>query len=147
MHHFVLQDFVTIRSAFNIVNVTQSEHGWIDLGGYQDLFAWIDVREVSFATGGTQINVFLQTAPIRDEYLFITMEQAPLAVTAALTAPSVRKMIANQSNNGTGTPYPVSRFLRWQLNAPGTLTAGTWDITFRIICAANAMGSGGMGRY
>jgi hypothetical protein len=53
--------------------VTHSEHEWLDLEDYESLTARLNVREVSFATGISSINLNLQTSPSRDETLFMTM--------------------------------------------------------------------------
>jgi hypothetical protein len=108
---------------------TQSESEWIELGAYEDLVAWIDVREVTLGAG-TNVQINLQTAPIKDEYLFVTMESSPLTVTAALTAPSVRKILLSQATGGSGAPIPLGRFLRWQLVANGSPSA-SWDLSRR----------------
>jgi hypothetical protein len=138
MHSFVLEGFGTYRGGTTVTTITQSEHGWLDLSGYQDVTAWIDVREVTLG-GATSLQWNIQTAPIRDEYLFVTMESSPLTATAALTAPSVRKIILAQCANGATAPFPLGRFLRWQLVVNGTPTA-SWDATFRIVVCANPLG-------
>jgi hypothetical protein len=84
MHGFVLQDFVTIRGSSTTQTVTQSENDWVELGPFEDFVAWIDIREVTLG-GATNIQFNLQTAPIKDEFLFVTMESSPLTATAALT--------------------------------------------------------------
>ena len=139
MHGFVLQDFTTIRGSSTTTTITQSESEWVELSAYEDLVAWIDIREVTLGSG-TNVQVNLQTAPIKDEYLFVTMESSPLTVTAALTAPSVRKILLSQATGGSGAPIPLGKFLRWQLVANGSPSA-SWDLTFRIACCANAVGT------
>lgn len=47
MDCFCLQDWVTIQGASGVLSITQGENGWIDLAGYQDVVAWLDVREYS----------------------------------------------------------------------------------------------------
>ena len=139
MHGFVLQDFVTIRGGSGLGTVTQSEHEWLSLDGYEDLIVWVDVRECTTANA-SWIQVNLQTAPIKDEYLFVNMEASPLTVTAsALTAPSIRKIIMSQNPS-----VPLGRFVRWQLvTANGASVNATWDMMFRIMGCANPMGGGG----
>jgi hypothetical protein len=139
MHGFVLQDWITIRGGSSIATVTQSEHQWLSLDGYQDLLAWIDVREI---TGGGQNTVVfnLQTAPIKDEILFQTMEPTPLALTITQTlAPSVRKVVLAVSSTWT---VPLGKFVRWQL-VTGVAPSSSWDVTFRILVCANPLGGGG----
>ncbi len=134
MHGFVLQDYVTIRGSSTTQTITQSEHEWVDLSNFEDLITWIDVKEVTLS-GNASVQFNIQTAPIKDEFLFVTMESAPLTVTVALTAPSVRKAILDQTSNTAGAPIPLGRFVRWQLVAAGA--TGSWDVVFRIVCCAN----------
>jgi hypothetical protein len=137
MHGHVLQDFVTIRGASTVTTVTQTESAWLDVTPYQDLFAWIDVREVTLGTWtGIQIN--LQTAPIKDEFLFVNLQATPLSVTGALSTPSIIQVIYSA---GSGTnKVALGSLLRWQL-APTGGTASTWDITFRIAVCCNMVAS------
>jgi hypothetical protein len=140
MHSFVLQDFVTIRGSSTTLTISQSESEWAELGPFEDIVAWIDVREVTLS-GAASIAINLQTAPLKDEFLFVTMESSPLTVTGALTTPSVRKMLLSQATGGSGAPVPLGKFFRWQLLATGATT--TWDVMFRIVCCANAVGDAG----
>lgn len=140
MHGFVLQDWTTIRGGSSISTVTQSEHQWLSLDGYQDLLAWIDIREVGLASNMSNIAFNLQTAPIRDEPLFVTMEASPLLATQALTTPSVRKVVLAVSSTWT---VPLGKFVRWQLVSNVNPNA-TWDTTFRILLCANPLAGGGM---
>lgn len=138
MHSFVLQDFVTIRGSSTTQTISQSESGYRDLSAYEDLIAWIDVREVTLL-GNANVTFNIQTSPLKDEFLFVTMESSPLAATVALTVPSVRKIVLAAITNNATAPFPLGRFLRWQLVASGA--TGTWDATFRIVCCANAVGT------
>jgi hypothetical protein len=141
MHAFVLQDWVTIRGGSSIQTITQSESEWHSLDGYQDLLAWIDIREVTIGGAMTSISFNLQTAPIKDEYLFVTMEASSLAATVALTVPSVRKVILAVSNTWS---VPLGKFVRWQL-VTNVAPSSSWDATFRILLCANPLGGGGGG--
>ena len=142
MHAFVLQDWTTIRGGSGIATINQSEHEWHSLDGYQDLIAWIDIREASLGGPATFIQFNLQTAPIKDENLFVNMEPTPLTVSAALTTPSVRKVILANSNTYT---VPLGKWVRWQLVAGNSVPTSTWDATFRILLCANPLGGGGGG--
>jgi len=139
MHAFVLQDWITIRGGSSVATVTQSEHEWHSLDGYQDLLAWIDVREASIGGGSTFIQFNLQTAPLRDENLFVNMEPTPLTVSGALSTPSVRKVILANSSTYT---VPLGKWVRWQLVALNSLPNSAWDTTFRILLCANPLGGG-----
>jgi hypothetical protein len=138
MHDFVLQDFTTIRGAYTVTTVTQSEHQWLDLEDYEDLVAWIDIREVSFASGYSTITLNLQTAPIKDEVLFTTMPSSGLAVTSSTTLATAHIQPVIMSN--TSLQVPLGRFVRWQLVTGGS--SGTWDMTFRVLVCANQVGAG-----
>jgi hypothetical protein len=132
----VLQDFVTIRGSSSNLTITQSENGWLELDTCEDLLAWIDVREL---TATTSVTFNLQTAPIKDEYLFVNMETTPLSLTAAQTAPKVRVItLAQLALASSPVAVPPGKFVRWQLVASAT---STWDATFRIVVCANAVGS------
>jgi hypothetical protein len=141
MHSFVLQDFITIRGATTQTTINQSEHEWLDLGPYEDLIAWIDVREIT--TGGaTNVQFNLQTAPVKDELLFVNMQASPLTATGPVTGTNmVQKILLSQNPQ-----VPVGRWVRWQLVLNGTATAA-WDAVFRILLCANSVGgAAGMGR-
>ena len=129
MYGYVLQDWITIRGQTGLTSVTQTETDWLGLAPYQDVVFWIDVREVTFG-GATNIGINLQTAPIKEDALFANMQTFG-ATTNGLT------VIPNMSTN-TATTVPLARWVRWQLK-PNSTPTGTWDITFRILCAANAV--------
>src|SRR5580698_3726008 len=137
MQDFILQDLVTIRGRYN-VTVTQSADDWFDLEDYDDVFFWLDIREVTFATSMTQITFGVQTAPIRDELLFMNMGSGGYAVGSA-TPPSAPVIL---SYLDTSALVPLGRFVRWQLVPIGG-TAGTWDLCFRLIGCANYRGGSG----
>ncbi len=101
---------------------------------------WIDIREITLG-GAASIAFNLQTAPIKDEYLFVTMEATPLAATTALTAPSVRKVILAVSSTWS---VPLGKFVRWQL-VPNISPTAVWDASFRILMCANPISGGGGG--
>jgi hypothetical protein len=142
MHGHVLQDFVTIRGATTTTFITQTESAWLDTSAYQDLFAWIDVREVTLG-GLTNVQFNLQTAPIKDEFLFVNLQATPLTVTGALSTPSIIQVIFS-AGSGTNT-VPLGNWLRWKLTLNGTATSA-WDTTFRIAVTCNMVGSHGGGR-
>ena len=85
MQCFLLQDYVTIRAAPGLA-VFQSECGWLDLTGFQDVVLFCDVKEFSLGGGGaTQIFVVFQTSPAPEETLFVitTFFSAALGLTVA----------------------------------------------------------------
>jgi hypothetical protein len=131
MHTFVLQDWTTIRGQSGGTgnpgqNIAQGEVGWIDLSPFQDLFAWVDVREV---TGS--VNLFLETSPTEDENFFVSMTSG--AAITGLTASSSPAIIKLPMLTAA---IPLSRYLRWRLST----ASSPWDVTMRIVVAANSPG-------
>jgi hypothetical protein len=144
MFSYVLQDFTTIRGNSTTQTISQSESEWIHLGPFEDLTAWLDIREVTITSGNTNVQFNLQTAPIKDEFLFVNMETAPFQATVALTAPKVRVITLDQlALSSSPIAVPLGSFVRWQLLAAGA--TGVWDATFRIVVCANAIGAGHVG--
>lgn len=131
MYSFMLNNWTTIRGATTVGSITQSQSAWLDLSGFQDIVAWLDVREAN-AGGGTAVTLTYQTSPTADEILF-----APLTTAVTLTSGSVTvtKMLASAAT------VPIGRWLRWQLAVTGVPTLA-WDATFRVWIAANV----GVGR-
>jgi hypothetical protein len=133
MRAFVLQDWVTIRGATTISTVVQNESQYLSLDAYQDVVFWLQVSEV---TGSVTLNY--ETAPIKDETLFTPMA-ALGGVAVAMTPPKVTPILMSQF--GSGSPPPLSRWVRWHLVGP----AASWDISFRILVAANQIWVSGGG--
>ena len=117
-----LQDYVTIRTDSAVTTATQSETAWLDLGPFQDVIAFLEVKEFS---GATTIQVSYQSSPSKDESLFVNMASA-VTLVAGLT---VTKMLKTSATN------PVARWVRWKLNA--TTITGSWDAYFRVWIACN----------
>ena len=127
MHTFILQDWITIRgqSLASPPPIAQTEHEWLDLTPFQDVFFWLDVREVL----GSTPTITFETSPTADESLF----QPILAA---------RQMSAGASPTVIPAPMsiasvPVARFVRWKVQGPASTL---WDVTFRVIVAANSPG-------
>lgn len=129
MYSVVLQDWVTIRGGSGVTSITQGENGWVGTAAYEDIIFWLDVREVTSSTGTITMNY--QTAPLKDEALFTNMIAG---VTMAVTTPPLTpsKVILSQ-----GPLCPLARWVRWNISQAGA--TGTWDVTFRIIAACNAV--------
>ena len=123
MHSFILQDWITIRGTTSN-NVIQGESSYLDLAPYQDITFYLDVREVS----ATPASLQYQTAPIRDEVLFQSMMATPITLSAPSTTVTHVPI--------TTAACPIARFVRWQLLGP----AAAWDVTFRVLAAATALG-------
>jgi hypothetical protein len=126
MHTFVLQDWVTIRGQGS--SIAQSEPGWLDLSPFQDLFAWVDIREVV-----STVDLYLETSPTEDENFFQSMNGPSTPAVPTLTANNAPVIVKLPMLSAA---VPLSRFLRWRLNGSGP----TWDVTMRIVVAANSPG-------
>ena len=130
MYSFVLQDWITIGGATS-GQIIQSEQDWLDMSPFQDLVLWLDVREAS-TTSLAQIS--FETAPAKDEALFVSMGAAPItlvATSAPLYAPLIAQLLMGSA------AVPIAQHLRWKVKGTGL---GLWDATFRILVAANAPG-------
>lgn len=127
MHTYLLQDWTTLRGTTALTTLSQPESGVLDLSFVQDVVGWLEVKEVTPTTG--QLTLSYQTAPTKDESLFVTM-----GVGVALTGPGVTAtvMLKNVSS------VPLTCWLRWQLGTNGM--GITWDLTFRIYLSCNIVG-------
>jgi hypothetical protein len=139
MHSIVSQDWVTIRgqSASEPATITQGTNGWLELAAYQDVVAWLDVRELTLS-GGT-VQMAYQTAPSADESLFAMMS-GPLATVPF--SPSVGVTVTTLLKQQLTAP--LARWFRWQLTTSGTFSTA-WDITFRLFLSANVLGMNARG--
>jgi hypothetical protein len=135
MHGFVLQDWLTIRGAPAVVSVPQDQRAWLDLAGYQDIVLWLQVAEVG--TGSGTITITYETAPLKDEVLFVAMGATTVSG-PIMTPPTLTKVILSQLPN-----QPLCRWVRWRLVQGGA--TGTWDVTFRVLLSANAVSSVSIG--
>jgi hypothetical protein len=132
MYGYTLQDWITIRGATSVSSITQGEQGWMGFAPYQDIVFWLDVREITLG-GATSINMNFETAPTKDDILFMPMLTS-FAMAVTNPTPTVKPVLLSSS-----TPLiPLARWARWRLSVVGTATS-SWDVTFRILCAANAV--------
>ena len=138
MHTFVLQEWTTIRGASGGtgnpgLTIVQSERGWLDLSPFQDLFAWVDVRETTPGVT-SNINLFFDTSPTEDENFFVSMTGVNVPVISGLVAATTPVIIKLPMLTAA---VPLARFLRWRLFST---VSQTWDVTMRIVVAANSPG-------
>ena len=124
----VLQDYILFRSDSGTTTATQDAGSWLDLAGYQDLVAFLEVKEFS---GATTIQIAYQTAPTKDDSLFVNMTSA-VTLATGLTTTKILKASAS---------VPLARWVRWQLLATGT--SGPWGAMFRVWLACNLAGRRG----
>lgn len=130
MYSFVLQNWITINGTSS-TPIVQTEQDWLEMSPYQDVVAWIDVREF---TGTQAPTLALETAPAKDDILFVSMTSTTINMLVTTTAPQIVQFLM-----GT-TTVPVAQFLRWKVTGFPTGTPPLWDVTFRIFVAANAPG-------
>ena len=130
MEGYLLQDWTTIRAAATTTFVAQSELGWLDLLDYRDAIFWLEVKARNVG-GGTDLFMRYETAPSKDEALFLLMTPAFRMTASAL--PDVKKVI-----EATNPSVPVCRWVRWRMEAEAPVSE--WSATFRIHCAANRGG-------
>lgn len=126
MYSFVLQDWITVGGAAN-ASVIQGEKDWLDMSPFQDVVAWVDIRNV---TPTNMPFLKLETAPAKDESLFTFMGSGAGLAMVGGTAPTVLQFLM-----GSAT-VPIAECLRWKI----TGGAVAWEATFRILVAANAPG-------
>src|SRR5262249_45538100 len=110
----------------SVTSVAQDQVDWLDVSPYQDLFFWLDVREVNRLA----IVMKYETSPIEDESYFV-----PLVAGTALSAATAPARTAGLLNSATVAP---AKWVRWRL---AVTTTGSWDVTFRILVAANSPGA------
>ena len=113
----LLQDFVTVKGTPN-TNIIQPIYGWLDLGPYEDVILYCDVREAPASSPPT---MSYETAPSANDASFVSM----------LT--SFNLTVGVQTNVFTASlaNIPPARYLRWHIT-PGP---SNWDVTFRIWAA------------
>ena len=121
MQGFTVQPWITLKGSSNNFPIVQSASGWIDVGDFEDLVFYTDVREVS---GG--VTLTFETAPVAENAAFVAM----FAGFSAATGVRVDSVLASQP----GTKVPAARYVRWRISA-----GGAWDITFRVLAAAYAL--------
>lgn len=135
MYSYLVQDWITLRLDAAQTTITQSELDWMSFQPYQDIVFWLEVRGVLLA-GADSISLAYETAPAKDESLFLPMVAAEVLTTGTPTAPQIKKVLLSQVGAGE---YPLARWVRWKLTVNG-VPDPQWGLTFRIHCAANAVG-------
>jgi hypothetical protein len=130
MYGYMLQDWTTLDVDPAVGAITQTEGDWMSFQAFQDIVFWTDVRAVNVG-GGVNVQLAFETAPSKDDTLFVAMATVTLAVSGAPTVTPVL-IAANPS-------VPLSRWVRWRLLAGGG-PASNWGATFRVMCSANQVG-------
>ena len=101
MDGLLLQDFTTIRSTSTF---TQSATAWLDIGDYEDLTFYLDVKEF------TGSSLTYQTSPTRQDGSFQSLIPA-FGLAVGLRVDVISANVA---------PVPPARYVRWQLTGTGT---------------------------
>lgn len=120
MEGWLLQDWLTIRGGSGISPIAQGADAWLDIGDYEDLAFFLDVREVTNAN----TRLVYETSPTKQEQSFVALVGA--------FAPTVGQRIDRAFSSLGGVP--PARYVRWKLSA----SSGTYDLTFRVWVAAYA---------
>ncbi len=113
----LLQDWITVNASDtgSPSSVTQSAHQYIDLGRFEDLVFYLDVRRYT----GAVVAVNYETSPTRQDSSFLPMI-AP--ITLAAIGLRVDKAFFSTA------AVPPARYVRWRLSTLG----GAWSATLRI---------------
>jgi len=134
---FCLQDLTTIGGPVGnpSPSIVQAADSFLDLSGFQDIVVWADIKYVTF-TAGTALSLFIETAPIADEFLFDAGPMINMATGGAgsllLASNSVliNKVLLSAATN------PLARWVRWRVLPSGNMTTA-WSLTFRLwVCAS-----------
>lgn len=133
MYSYLLQDWISLHLNPQQPSITQSEADWMSFQPYQDIIFWLDVRGVTLADA-KDIFLAYETAPAKDEGLFLPMVEPVSLSNLVGGSPTVSKVILSLNPN-----VPLARWVRWRLFATGEPRAD-WGVTIRIHCAANAVG-------
>jgi hypothetical protein len=127
MYALCLQDWTTLRGASTVATLTQPESDWLDLTAYQDVIAWLEIKELT----PNIPTIAYQTAPSKDDSLFFNMASPIVAATGVTTTIMLKDAMP------AGCP-PCGKWFRWQIIVSGAVA---WDLTFRIWIAANLIGN------
>ena len=128
MYCFMLSPWTTLRGQSTVTTIAQSESQWLDLRGFEDFAAWLEVKEVTLS-GATHVTLTYQASPTKDDVLFT-------GVATAINLDTVVGSVVITPVLKANATVPLSRWLRYQLGVTGTPTAA-WDASFRIWIAAN----------
>jgi hypothetical protein len=125
-----------------VTQVIQNEASWLSLEMYQDAIFLVQVSELTLA--GSTLTLNLETAPIKDESLWLPMGStgAGLGITSGVVGVTtvVRVILSGLATTGNS----LSRWVRWRL-IPNSSVTPPWDLTFRVLVSCNQLFSPAMG--
>lgn len=140
MRPFILQDWITIKSTGQPPapagpNFVQDSAGWLDLGAFQDVVIWFDLRQTT-RPGAGSLTWHFQTAPTKDNALFFpnNTSMATTGPFGTISSPILQVIPVTLAGAISGGGQPLARWLRWMIEP--TVDAA-WSATFRVIVAAN----------
>ena len=138
MYSFPLTSWITLQGASSVTSITQSEAQWLDLRGFEDFVAWLEVKQATVPTGSTHVTLTYLTSPTKDEVLFLPVLLAGGTVASVVldTVAGSNPPVAITSATKENAVRPLARWLRFQLSVDGTPST-SWNATFRIWVAAN----------
>lgn len=129
MQSFVLQDWITVRSAGS-ADFVQETKDWLGLSSFQDIVLWLDIRRLD-PPGATGLVWNFQTAPTKDEALFQTM--ASQALSGVPTGPLCLPVLL-----AGGPAVPLATWVRWVIH-PQPNAGVPWTTMFRVMASANRL--------
>lgn len=132
MYDYLVQDWSTFTVNASQSSLTQAESEWISFQPFSDIVLWLEVRGVVVPTGATAVQMHYQTAPARDESLFLDMV-TPFDLAVSST-PRVDPVLL-----ASAPPVPLARWVRWKLVVTGAPEAD-WGGTFRLHAVGNSVG-------
>jgi hypothetical protein len=138
MEGYVLQDWITIRggtAGSPAGDIIQGESSWMGFSSFQDIVFWLDVREASIAPSGQTLTWYFETAPSKDNNLFLAMPTAGAGVALGTSfTPGVQTLQKVLISQNPGVP--LATWVRWRVSPSGSITL-PWDATFRVLVSAN----------
>jgi hypothetical protein len=125
MQSLMLSNWTTLRTPSSVsTTIKQPESQWLDVGDYQDLIGWLEIKEYSPTSGATLVFAY-QLSPTKDDAYFASSTASSLNI--AGTGVTIAKMLIGSTSFN-------ARWLRYQVSCSSSVA---WDITFRAWISAN----------
>lgn len=127
-----LQDWITLTGSGS--TLIQPASQWVEIPAGKDAAVY---TEISGVTNASNTNLYVQTAPTRDENFYAALETGGSAYVAIYTVNSGSGLGPQQIQTDFWqlSPYfqRLARFARWKIVFP----SGATNITFRIWLSLN----------
>ena len=131
MYTYILQDWISPRVDETQASLIQSEADWLSFQPYQDIIFYVEIKAAD--TGeATNLELVFETSPSKDESMFKAMTSVAFVGNVGTT--QIAKVILSQNPD-----VPLARWVRWRFQ-PHDAPVSDWGATFRVLCAANAVG-------